>query len=394
MKIKLFTNSGIFDRSVSLDGFTMTGFMTLSRNPMTGQEAATKRYVDNFPYNLAVENITGGPVAIERFAPGISGDIAMYNSNQTVLKSVAAAGSYGRVTVNGKGQVVSGLPSSSELTAPTLMFSEITGRPTVVSGYAADPTVYIRNTTGVDNVAFTGALTLSRAPTTGTELASYGYLTSQVNTIVGGYKVGEVVLKPNTVAQTGFLKANGGILDKTTYAALYAVVGDTYSSAGGGAGGYMGQPWRQQSAFNLTDNGVSQTWTTATSLPGTVYLSQAIVTNSRVYLLGGHNGSYSSTVYTAPIASDGTLGTWTTATSLPGTVYLSQAIVTQNRVYLLGGYINGADSSTVYSAPFSGGSNDYLTLIANNTVNTTTQFKLPDTSLTDPAGSYSYIRAV
>ena len=44
------------------------------------------------------------------------------------------------------------------------------------------------------------------------------------------------------------------------------------------------------------------TWTTGTSLPGTVGMSQAIVTSSKVYLLGGLiNGSYSSAVYTAPI---------------------------------------------------------------------------------------------
>ena len=352
MKIKLFTNSGVFDRSVTLDGFTMTDHLTLSRAPLTALEAATKRYVDNFPYNLDVENIVGGPVAIERIASGITGDVTMYNGTQTVLKSVTAAGSYSRVTVSAKGQVITGVAPSADNAPPTLMFGEITGRPTQVSGYAADPTGYIHNTAGVDNTAFTGALTLYRPPTTGSELASYGYLTGRVSNAVVNYKLGEVVLKPNTVTQTGFLKANGGVLDKTTYAALYAIIGDTYSAIGGGAGGYMGQPWRQQYAFNPTDNGVSQVWTTATALPGTVTYSQAIVTNSRVYLLGGQiNGAPSATVYTAPINADGTLGTWTTATALPGTVYYSQAIVTKNRVYLLGGVINGAFSSTVYTAP-------------------------------------------
>ena len=48
---------------------------------------------------------------------------------------------------------------------------------------------------------------------------------------------------------------------------------------------------------------------------------------------------------------DGTLGAWTTSTSLPGTVYGSQAVVTKTQVYLLGGGINGSASSTVYTAP-------------------------------------------
>ena len=75
--------------------------------------------------------------------------------------------------------------------------------------------------------------------------------------------------------------------------------------------------------------------------------------------MGGTNGTAAvSTEYTAPINSDGTLGTWTTGTNLPGPLYASQAVVTNSRVYVLGGY-TGAYLSTVYSAPFAGGLNDY-----------------------------------
>jgi N-acetylneuraminic acid mutarotase len=105
----------------------------------------------------------------------------------------------------------------------------------------------------------------------------------------------------------------------------------------------------------IDPDGTLDTWTAATSLPGTVYASQAIATKDRVYLLGGiNNNADSSTVYTAPIAPDGTLGTWVTATPLPSTVYASQAIVTKDWVYLLGGHTGSADSSTVYKAFFGG----------------------------------------
>ena len=112
-----------------------------------------------------------------------------------------------------------------------------------------------------------------------------------------------------------------------------------------------------------------------------------------MYLLGGLiNGSYSSTVYTAPINSDGTLGTWTTGTSLPGTVGHSQAIVTSSRVYLLGGY-NGSDYSTVYTAPFSGGSNDYSPYY-NGTLTPTdsTNFRLPDYAKYETSSLYYFIK--
>ena len=102
----------------------------------------------------------------------------------------------------------------------------------------------------------------------------------------------------------------------------------------------------------INPDGTLGAWTTAASLPDTLVYSQAIVTKTQVYLLGGHTGSGSSSAtYTAPINPDGTLGAWTTGTSLPAVVHLSQAIVTKNRVYLLGGNINGWSSAATYTAP-------------------------------------------
>jgi N-acetylneuraminic acid mutarotase len=115
----------------------------------------------------------------------------------------------------------------------------------------------------------------------------------------------------------------------------------------------------------INTDGTLGTWTTGTSLPDALSYPQAVVTKNRVYLLGGQgSSSIVSTVYTAPINTDGTLGTWTTGTSLPGALCFSQAVVTKNRVYLL-----GADPSTVvstvYTASFAGGLNDYTDVVAN-----------------------------
>jgi len=110
----------------------------------------------------------------------------------------------------------------------------------------------------------------------------------------------------------------------------------------------------------INTDGTLGTWTTGTSLPGVLSDSMPVVTKNRVYLLGGQSGTSAvSTVYTAPINSDGTLGTWTTGSSLPGVLGNSVAIVTSSRVYLLGGYTTVA-VSTVYEASFTGGFNDYL----------------------------------
>jgi hypothetical protein len=81
-----------------------------------------------------------------------------------------------------------------------------------------------------------------------------------------------------------------------------------------------------------------------------VYNSAAIVTSSRVYLLGGLLVAGLASVYTAPINPDGTLGAWETGINLPAVIYNSAAIVTNSRVYLLGGFTT-ATTATVYTAP-------------------------------------------
>ena len=102
------------------------------------------------------------------------------------------------------------------------------------------------------------------------------------------------IVRSGTTAPTGFLACDGSLLDTTTYADLYAAIGDTYSYQMNN-----GRPWQQQWMLNYTQSTDIQPWTTGTSLPGVLNVSQAIATNSRVYLLGGSNGSAVSIVYTA-----------------------------------------------------------------------------------------------
>jgi len=94
-------------------------------------------------------------------------------------------------------------------------------------------------------------------------------------------------------------------------------------------------------------------WVADTSLPQPILHSQAVVTSSKVYLLGGHNGtSYLNTVYSASIEVNGSIGGWSLETnSLPDAIGYSQAVITKDRVLLLGGHNNAAQLSSVYSAP-------------------------------------------
>jgi len=119
----------------------------------------------------------------------------------------------------------------------------------------------------------------------------------------------------------------------------------------------------------INSDGTLGAWSNANNnLPGGIAYSQAIVTKNKVYMLGGHNGSPVSTVYTAPVNADGTLGTWSTSTSLPAVLSNSQAIVTKGRVYLLGGSTSGESSPTIYTATIAGGTADY-SIFHDGTIN-------------------------
>jgi N-acetylneuraminic acid mutarotase len=189
--------------------------------------------------------------------------------------------------------------------------------------------------------------------TTGTSLPatisqSQAIVTNSRVYLLGGYVSGAV----SAVVYTAPINSDGTLGTWTTGTSLPATVYVSQAIVTNSRVYLLGSASSAVYTAPINSDGTLGTWTTGTSLPGTVAYSQAIVTNSRVYLLGGQiNGTDSATVYIAPINSDGTLGTWTTGTSLPATVYASQAIVTNSRVYLLGGQISGAASAVVYTAP-------------------------------------------
>lgn len=119
-------------------------------------------------------------------------------------------------------------------------------------------------------------------------------------------------------------------------------------------GGYQGSsPSSTVYTAAIDINGIVGAWSTTTSLPAALGGSQAILTKSRIYLLGGVSLSYRNWVYTAPVSDDGIIGTWVSDTGLPAALGRSQAVITKNRVYLLGGFSGTGASNTVYTAPIS-----------------------------------------
>ncbi len=118
------------------------------------------------------------------------------------------------------------------------------------------------------------------------------------------------------------------------------------------------------SIINNSDGSLGSWTDTGVPLPYTVFGGQAIVTSSRVYVLGGAshgvgNGKTTPTngALTATILPDGTLGTWSSIqVALPVTITAFQAAVIGNRLYVMGGFnlVNGVTPeirSSVYSIP-------------------------------------------
>ena len=365
---------------LSLAGGTMTGPIVLPANPTTPLQAATKQYSDS------------GDTALQTQVTSLQGTVTTLNANPVTLTYV---NTHDALKVNKAGDTMTG-----QLVLP--------GAPTLVTHATDKGYVDTLVTTHTANVA------LHLTPTQNTLLDAVTVTSTEINTLAGAtsnvqaqintlsttlVSTGTIIKVDTTTTPSNYLRANGTQVSKTTYADLFAVIGETYAPL---MSGMKGQPWRQQYSFNtanstigtwVTDtplpvviygshvvvtknrvyllggrindidssivyiapinpDGTLGAWVTGTPLPVVISHSQAIVTSSRVHLLGGYNGTiYLSTVYTAYINPDGTLGAWTTGTSLPGSIALSQTIVTNNRVYLLGGRNGSIYSSTIYTAP-------------------------------------------
>lgn len=142
------------------------------------------------------------------------------------------------------------------------------------------------------------------------------------------------------------------------------------------------------------DNGMMSEWRQAPPFPETVYGASVVVTNEKVYVLGGIlNGAYSNKIYFATIRADGSLGTWGFGGTLPDTLSSARTLLTAGKVYILGGYKGGLTALTAtYYVSMPGGLNDYSPYY-NGLIGITPvdKFKLPDYTKSDNK-SYYFIK--
>ena len=336
MRLNMTTQGGLADEFMS-GGGSVINPLILAGNPIQPQEAATKQYVDNSLLTLNASNLISGTIPGSRF-PAMNGDFTSSPGSValTLTNTGVVAGSYAKVSVDNKGRVTNGLPLI-ESDIPNFSWNKVNAdRPTTLSGYG------ITDALGVSGGTLTGSISVNGTVTGSTQLVNKSYLDSVLGASTG-IAVGDIIAKIDNTTPDGFLKCNGAELDKTTYASLYAAIGDTYT-LNGKAGN--GKPWQNQYDINTENFGEISTVTTIQSLPGVLGGGATFVTKNRVYVFGGFNGSsHVGTGYMAAINTDGTLGPWQTVTALPGTYAYSTAVVVKNKVYLLGGYINNTTAT-------------------------------------------------
>ncbi len=201
-------------------------------------------------------------------------------------------------------------------------------------------------------------LILSRDPLNPLEAVTKQYVDTTIDNNLHKVNTGSILQLPTKVSPDGYVKCNGAYLSINDFRDLYSVIEHnfdtlspllfnyvTYNSVGSGA------PQSQHYDINKSQNAAAISWSTSDNFSDSSCYTQSVVTKNRVYILGGYiDGAPSSTIYTATIDVNGKLNAWTNSGNLPVTLYYGNSFITKNRIYLVGGFSDGVESSKIYTA--------------------------------------------
>lgn len=293
------------------------------------------------------------------------------SSSLTGVNSIVIPAGVTNITVVGQGG--SGTSSAGYWGSPA--FANVIGWPPTLSGYPPPASIQVATLGGqifIDRVAYdyTSAIYRSVDPESGTVFSvSYKYYPSITTGANSTFTInGTTYTFPGGVGGAATQQTQNITLPGNS--ALTA----TYSVAAGG--------------FETLS------YTLGNPLPSNVYVAQSYVTNNKVYVIAGHNGTtWLTSVYTASINADGTIGAWSAGTSLPVGFSESQVIAVNSKIHLVGGRIAAGGTGAIYTASISGGLNDYSSYMNGDILPieqfvTTSKFKLPDASFTNDNLNY------
>lgn len=370
---------GVTD-ALSKTGGTMTGFISVMNAPSQTLHAANKSYVDNYSVS------SGGSLAVGTIVrmPQTSTPTGYLRCNGALVSKTSYPELYtifgDNVTTEHEVLPGSGQPWCQQYQFNTTQSGDIAGwatGPTLPSGvigffstiFATKNRVYLLGVYNINNGSRTdvyttaingdgtlGGWTLTTPFPVNIEQATVVITKNRVYVLGGWNGVNETYYTAtyhaaiNTDGTLGSWVAGSNLPGPLSGSSSVITKNRVYVF--GGSNGYSSSTSDIYTA-QIDSDGIVGTWGSGGTLPGSLRFGFGmVVTNNKIHLLGGYNGSgYSSTIYTTTVNTDGTLGTWVATSSLPLVLYHTETIVTKNRVYLLGGTTPSAYISTVHSAP-------------------------------------------
>lgn len=341
----------------------LTHKLTLTKQPVNPYDASTKGYIDN---------------AITTNQNSISSHV-----NNTVIHPKASF--------------------KTLLDTITVSANEINQ----VSGMTYDVQGGLNDKLNISGDTTNNYILLNSDPTQPNQVATKQYIDNKTQGSLS-LAPGIILEFPANYTPVGFLKCNGAIVSKSSYSALYAVVGDIYSNRGNGTNGY-GMP--HQILSNIVDGTIAsgnyvgpsydgdypavfahrnyiyfvsgftisydssiQDYVSSTNASLKVYdvntqtyyilspsiyagAAAAVVVRNRVYIIGGldSNKNILNTVYMAYLYNNGSISPFQNVGTIPAARSNMRAIYTNNRIYVFGGnyntWVSPIGTSTVYTCP-------------------------------------------
>lgn len=227
MKTKINISKGLKVEPKIYKVFFGEDMYTLARDPILDEEASTKGYVDNVSQHLNVENLTGNTFSSNLFCSGldsVNSDVIRSVDNVFVYKSGSNTGDdfKSKITTTIKG-VVTSTDNLTETDIPSLSWSKFVSlAPTTLSGYGITDGVPI-----IGDVTISSNIKMLAHPTTDNGVATIGYATLATAPDPG--RVAELLFFTDINTPVGYLKCNGGILNRVTYSSLFSVISTNYN---------------------------------------------------------------------------------------------------------------------------------------------------------------------
>lgn len=193
----------------------LTSPLILAGDPTLPNHAATKQYVDFKANNIDAAGFSSGLLNVMRL-PALVGDVTMAAGSGTLVlpPTGVVPGTYTKVVLSMSGRITTGGVLAAE-DMPNISWNKITsGLPTTLAGYG------ISNVIGMSGGTITGTLSSSAVPSASLHLVTKSYVDSMIQPSGESLATGDIVRKGIvSTSPSGFLRANGSKVSKTTYSA-------------------------------------------------------------------------------------------------------------------------------------------------------------------------------